>query len=572
MVWAVVPILLGVYLLTMSPTVGLIDSGELAAGCYLLNILHPTGYPLWTMLGRLATLVPLGRVVNRVAVMSGLLAATGVGLFLLLGQKLGLGPSAVGGAALVLGLSVPVWAVAVDVEVYSLTLVLAVLVFWAAEGVDTARGLLLFAYLAGLSLTNHMSGLSVVLGAALAVLGKLGRSFWRRLPVLILFGLLGLSPYLFLIIRARAGPLFAWGNPVNLERFWWHVTGRQYQVWMFSLPMAEVVRNAGRGLGIIARSFGFVLLVPVLIGVYRLVKTRLSLALGLLATVFLSFFYAINYSISDIESYYIPCVLGLALFCAVGLDSLRALVRPLQHLGWVVGLVLLIVNFNSLGRQGDYVAYDEAMNTLASTESNAIIITDWWDLYAPVFYLQNVEKVRPDVCIVDKELVRRSWYLNYLAKAYPWLIERSKPELERYRSYLDQFEHNRLKDPEAIQACFIVLLRSFVLRNPERPAYTTIFPESGRDGRELLAGFRLVPVGLLLQIREDSLIPEFDWTRLRVRIPRLRLDERTRANLERYRRFALLRARLLTELGQGQEAQAVLNWLRTAFEPLEAGH
>jgi hypothetical protein len=42
----VVPAALGVYLCTMAPVVGLIDSGELAVGCRLLNILHPTGYPL----------------------------------------------------------------------------------------------------------------------------------------------------------------------------------------------------------------------------------------------------------------------------------------------------------------------------------------------------------------------------------------------------------------------------------------------------------------------------------------------------------------------------------------------
>ena len=58
-VWFVVPLVFAVYLVTLSPTVGLIDSGELAAGCHLLNILHATGYPLYTMLGRVASLVPL---------------------------------------------------------------------------------------------------------------------------------------------------------------------------------------------------------------------------------------------------------------------------------------------------------------------------------------------------------------------------------------------------------------------------------------------------------------------------------------------------------------------------------
>ena len=70
LVWLVVPLVFAVYLVTLSPAVGLIDSGELAAGCNLLNILHPTGYPLYTMLGRLASLGPVATVVNRAAVLT----------------------------------------------------------------------------------------------------------------------------------------------------------------------------------------------------------------------------------------------------------------------------------------------------------------------------------------------------------------------------------------------------------------------------------------------------------------------------------------------------------------------
>ena len=564
MVGLVVWVVLAVDLLTLAPTVGLIDSGELAAGCYLLNILHPTGYPLYTLLGRVTTLVPIGQVVNRVAVLSALLAAAGIGLFVLLGLRLGFTPIAVASSALVLAFSVPVWSVAVDVEVYSLTLVLAVLVLLAAlEAVGPVRHvghLALLGYLAGLALTNHMSAVSIVLGAGIMVLLSRKRQFFREKLIALPWFILGLTPYLFLVLRGRAGPLWAWGNPVNLERFWWHVTGRQYQVWMFSLPMAEVTKNAGRGLSIIARSFGFILLGAVLLGVYRLLKTRRSLGIGLLVAVLGGFLWTINYSIPDIEAYYIPCVLGLAVFCAAGLDSLRGRLRPLGHLGWVTGVVMLVWNFNTLGRQTDYVAYDQALNTLASADEGAIIITDWWDLYAPVFYLQKVEGVRPDVCIIDKELVRRSWYLHYLGKAYPWLLERSAPELKRYSGYLDQFEHNRLKDPAGIQESFIALLRSFIERNPERPAFTTMGPESGRDAQELFAGFRLVPVGILLQVRRDTIIPEFDYTKLRVRIPRLRLDQRTRVNLERYGRFCQLRAELLSKQGRVQEAQAVIDW------------
>ena len=59
-----------VYLLTLYPTVGWVDCGEVAAGCYLLNVLHPTGYPLFTLIGCLFSHIPLSTVATRVNALS----------------------------------------------------------------------------------------------------------------------------------------------------------------------------------------------------------------------------------------------------------------------------------------------------------------------------------------------------------------------------------------------------------------------------------------------------------------------------------------------------------------------
>ncbi len=568
-VWLVVPAVFAVYLVTLSPAVGLIDSGELAAGCYLLNILHPTGYPLYTMLGRLATLVPVGMVVNRVAVLSAVLAACGVGLFLLLGLRLGASRTAAGAGALLVGFSFPVWAVAVDVEVYSLTLVMVVLLWLAAESAERGRALLVLAYLAGLTLTNHMSAASTVLGGALTVVLTYRRELARRIPVLGLLFLLGISPYLFLFLRARAGPLLAWGNPDNLERFWWHVTGKQYQVWMFSQSFGEMMHNAGRGAALLARSFVYVLVPVVFYGAAVLFRKRRALALGLAVSAVAAFAYAVNYSIPDIESYYLPCLVALAVFAMVGLEDLARRAKAWRHAVWLAGVLALVLNFRVAGKQGDYVAHDHALNTLVSAEENATIITDWWDVYSPVFYLQQVEGVRPDVCIVDKELVRRSWYLGYLSRAYPWLAERSWPEFEAYQPYLDQFEHGGLQDPAEIQRRFIALLLSFFARNPERPAYTTFDAGASIDAQQLLAGVALAPAGLLFRIQPQApdpglaaglVLPQFDYTRLRVRLPGREPDMRTRVVLERYRYFLMRRVQALALSRRGDEVRPLLDW------------
>ena len=66
-----------VYLRTVAPS--LLEEGdgvELATVSYVLGISHPTGYPLFTLLGYLFThLVPVGSVVGRLNVLSAILTA-----------------------------------------------------------------------------------------------------------------------------------------------------------------------------------------------------------------------------------------------------------------------------------------------------------------------------------------------------------------------------------------------------------------------------------------------------------------------------------------------------------------
>jgi len=545
----------------MTPAVGLIDSGELAAGCRMLGILHPTGYPLYTMLGRLASLIPLGAVITRVAALSAFLAAAGAALAFVLARRVTGNGVASGVMAGLVGLSLPVWSVTTDAEVYALTLVMVVLIWYSASRVREGRWLVFGAYLCGLALTNHMSAASAVLGAALTTALELRREALRRVPVLVALGVLGLSGYAFLVLRARAGPLFAWGNPVNLERLIWHVTGRQYQVWMFSLPFSEVLANAGKGLALLARSFGYVFVPVVLYGMVRLFRERRPLALGLGASAFLSFGYAVNYSIPDIEAYYIPCVVALSVFGASGLAGLVRLGR-FSHLAWLGVAAMLALNFADADRHRDYAAQDQATSVLASVKPNAIVLTDWWDIYAPVFYLQHVEGARPDVCIIDKELVRRSWYVRYLEKEYPWLVAGSRQEVKRYLEQLALFEHRRPYNADAIQTSYIAVIQSFVRNNPDRPAYATFLPNSSQDASELFTDRNWAPAGVVLELRADSYLPEFDYSALRPR-PLVRRDRRALLVFERYTLFGRIRQEALIRAGRQDDAARVADWVRS---------
>src|SRR5438876_12293011 len=54
------------YSWTLAPTVTLTDSGELIVVAHGLGVAHPPGFPLWTILAHLASLVPIGNVAVRI--------------------------------------------------------------------------------------------------------------------------------------------------------------------------------------------------------------------------------------------------------------------------------------------------------------------------------------------------------------------------------------------------------------------------------------------------------------------------------------------------------------------------
>ncbi len=77
---------LSLYLSTLAPSVVTLfdDSLELQLVTYQLGIAHPTGYPLYTLLGKLFTLLPIGDVAYRVNLLSAFFGAATVALLYLL--------------------------------------------------------------------------------------------------------------------------------------------------------------------------------------------------------------------------------------------------------------------------------------------------------------------------------------------------------------------------------------------------------------------------------------------------------------------------------------------------------
>jgi len=169
-----------VYLLTISPELGSGDSGELTTAIYNLGAAHPPGAPLYTMLGKIFTYLPIGSIAYRINLMAAFFAALTIFFFfLLIFRLLHRGQSETYAmrdrcialtASFVVAFSLSMWEQAIMSEMYSLNsvfapfLLLAVLIW--QESVFSSlrlgrpsyaeRYLLLIAILQGLALTNHL--------------------------------------------------------------------------------------------------------------------------------------------------------------------------------------------------------------------------------------------------------------------------------------------------------------------------------------------------------------------------------------------------------------------------------
>ncbi|MCX7877480.1 MAG: DUF2723 domain-containing protein, partial [Ignavibacteria bacterium] len=177
------------YLYTMQKTLSFWDCGEFIACAYTLSVPHPPGAPLWVLLGKIATMLPIGSNaairMNALAAISSAFTAFFLYLVTVSVIKAWKGEirekwdaimvysaSAIG--ALSLTFSDSQWFNANESEVYALGTMLVALCVWLlmywwekADEKGNERYLMLIAFIVGLSLGIHLLVVQVILVAGL---------------------------------------------------------------------------------------------------------------------------------------------------------------------------------------------------------------------------------------------------------------------------------------------------------------------------------------------------------------------------------------------------------------------
>ncbi|MDO9392292.1 MAG: DUF2723 domain-containing protein [bacterium] len=521
--WLVFFVVLAAYVLTAAPTIGPIDSGELSLAVNTLGIAHPTGYPLFTLLGKIwVTLMFWGDLAFRLNILSALIGACSAAFLFLILRDSGVRTELAIAGIFLWAFSPVVWDQATVMEVYGLTSLLGMMLLWLSlkfKKENDYKALFLIAFTAGLGLGNHLSLLWYLPGVAVIVLDKQFLRDWKRPALTVSLFALGLSVYLYLPLRSINDPLLNWGDPSNWSRFLNHVTGRQYRVWMFNNSLSELWHNFIRFLKIaIAHPWAYFSWLAVPGFIHLFIKNKRLLA-ALAAITLASVFYGINYSIPDIAAYFLPALAALSITAAMGLQALSELasarigLKTSRAFCWAALALALAVpafNWKQADRSRDHFTVDFANDIMVSAGPNAVILTDNWDVYAPCLYLRHQQGLRPDVVIIDKELLRRSWYYRYLQKQYPEFYESCRPEIAAFLPQLHLFEYGQAYDPAEIQSRYVELLNALVLRNYyDMPAYLTR-ADLGDDYQNLAQNYERVPEGLLYRLTLPGVVVSFD--------------------------------------------------------------
>lgn len=506
-------LLLALYVATMAPGVTFWDAGEFISAIHGFGIPHPPGTPLYVTIGRAWTIVfPALGPAFATNLLSGICTALAGAILAWLVARWTRSVLAGVAAAICAGATYTVWASATETEVYSASLLLAMVMLLAASAVarpgreDPVRATVVLAYLFGLAGPLHPSALlgapaAVVLAAQredgttdwllVALLGGIallaagtalvspgftalgiatvvasaisgvarGRSLTGRAAAAVGAVLLGATPWIILYLRARHDPAINQGNPSDFASLLAVVRRDQYLVapiwprsspiwiqlvnllqyadWQFGIGLSPSTRvSAPRLLVSLAfvaagiagatehrqrhRASWRAMLMLLLAGtvgaaVQLNLKAGPSMGVGILPPDALheprerDYFFAIGFW-------------AWGAWAGIGAWRLSARAgrwRPAAVFG--VALIPVALNWPIGNRRSEPEAtLPRAFGAelLRPLPLNTVLFVAGDNDTYPLWYLQQVEKTRPDVAIVTIPLLGADWYRNELHRRH----------------------------------------------------------------------------------------------------------------------------------------------------------
>ena len=432
----------GVYLSTVSPVVYVGDSGELTAAAFSLGIPHPSGYPLFSLIGKIFCFIPLGNVGFRVNLMSGVFTSIAVVLVYDITRKFTRNVLCSLAAALFLAFIPFFWLQTVSAEVYPLhcffvAAMIRLLYQW--EERKEFRWLLLFVFVTGLSFGNHLQTVMLAIPILYFIISgdKKALLSWRHFLTISIVFVLPLSLYLYLPIRTNAGAPIQWGSPDNFERFWAHVTAKSHRSsYVFSAGTSVYLERLIQTMKIFGTQYGFLLVFSAW-GWTRLPSIRWKILFA--GIILLDLFYTLFLNIISLEitPFSLPSAIVLTILMGIGFKQLLDWADGQKRIGkkfrkglalafMLIPIVTIISNYAFCDQKRNYTAYEHAVNIFRTVEYGSTIFIDGDNNVFPVAYGRIVEEMGEGISLNDRHNLLFKWKLP----SYPYVFSGSWDELE----------------------------------------------------------------------------------------------------------------------------------------------
>ena len=215
--------------------------------------------------------------------------------------------------------------------------------------------------------------------------------------------------------------------------------------------------------------------------------------------------YSINYDINDIDSYFLLAYISLSFFAVFGVVQLIAFaIKNKMILAIPVSLLVILLgfqfysNYSKVNQNDNFVYEDYTKALLKSLPENSIVFSYQWDYFISAsYYFQKVENFRKDVIVIDKELLRRSWYYHQLGTSYPEILKGVKPVVDQFLEALKPFEREEQFNANLLENLFRRIMTGLVATNIDKHKYfiapELVEGEMKRGEFQLPQGYTLVP-------------------------------------------------------------------------------
>jgi hypothetical protein len=243
---------------------------------------------------------------------------------------------------------------------------------------------------------------------------------------------------------------------------------------------------------------------------------------------------------------------------AHGLKILQRRLKPALIV--IIAAVIPIINYGSCTLRNNTFGIDFGRAHIEQLPESSLLMTTQWDVYSPLLYLREVKGIRKDLVIIDKALLRRTWYIQYIEREYPGLYARAS--INPYLKELYKFEYDRPYVPQMIQLRFIKLLESFVDAKAETGVYLST-PWPDHDLNSVKPRWLRIPFGLVRKLTQDTTMIIYDFSEFTLQKPQIINDNRLESNLDIIRTMLGNNIAYLISVGQTEAAERVRDLLES---------